>query len=100
MSDMDTAVDAAVVETLETYDDAEKHPLDHGYAYVTGVDLRTSLGRALKAHEQVTVDDNGNVTVDSVNRYASAQSRAYNALLLELEERGVEHDAHVESYHN
>lgn len=91
---MQEAITAAVLAAREEYENADKSPIDHGYAHVQGVDGRTRLASALKEHPDIDVRTGGyhgtTLTVSGVTRYASAQRKAYRAFIDELENQGIE----------
>jgi hypothetical protein len=89
------AIDAAVSEAKDAYEQADVSPIDHGFAHIEGIDGRTSLGRALKAHPKVDADDTSYITIDGVSRYLTPQQAAYRAFLETLEEHDIDHDAYV-----
>lgn len=95
MADYNEAIDAAVSEAKHAYEQADENTLDHGFAHIEGVDGRTSLGRALKAHQKVNADDTSYITIDGVSRYLTPQRAAYRAFLETLEEHDINHDAYV-----
>jgi hypothetical protein len=91
--DLQSAIEEAVYEAKTTYEDANKSPIDHGYAHVGGVDGRTRLADALKQHDDVDVSRDSyhgtTVTIDGINRYLAAQRGAYDAFIKTLQAHGV-----------
>jgi len=91
MSDIDVAVGEAVERAQETFDAADKNPLDHGFAHMD-VDGRTRLAGALQEHVEVDASDASYVTVDGVQRYCSPQRAAYRTFVETLEEYDIDTD--------
>jgi len=91
MSQLDTAVDKAVLAAKEAYDEADENPFDHGFAHIE-LDGRTSLAREMKKHDAIDADDSNYVTISGVSRYLTPQRRAYRAFVSTLDDHGVDTD--------
>lgn len=91
--DLSAAISEAAMRAREEYQAAEKNPLDHGHAFVKGLDGRTRLARALKEHKAVDVQTGGyhgtTIHIRGVDRFLSAQRAAYNEFISALKEMGA-----------
>jgi hypothetical protein len=88
----DVAVGAAVDAATDAFESADKHPLNHGFAHLEGIDGRTALASALEAHPDVRTEHWSHVTVDGVSRYLNPQMSAYRAFIETLDNYGVDTD--------
>lgn len=106
MPDTDSAaeptdpISRAVFEARATYKDADKSPVDHGHAFLKGLDGRTKLAKRLEEHPAVDVDKGGyhgtTVHIDGVDRYLTAQRGAYAAFRDVLRAEGFESAAEMD----
>jgi hypothetical protein len=94
VEELSDAIEEAVMEAQGTYESANKSPLDHGHAFIKGLDGRTRLASALQSHPQVHVEKGGyhgtTVHLQGVSRYLSAQRGAYDVFIKTLESLGVD----------
>lgn len=90
---LQAAIDEAVMEAKATYKDADKSPIDHGYAMVKGIDGRTTLAKRLQADDRVRVTTDGyhgtTLTIEGVNRYLVPQRGAYDVFIKTLQAHEV-----------
>ncbi|AGF91260.1 hypothetical protein HAPG_00074 [Halorubrum phage GNf2] len=84
------AVSEAVDAALESYENADESPLDHGFAHIEGVDGRTKLASKLRECPQVNTRDWDYVTIEGVSRYLTPQRKAYRAFIETLAENGID----------
>jgi hypothetical protein len=69
--------------------------MDHGFAHIRGIDGRTTLAREMKEHDDIDVRS-GQVYIDGLSRYLTAQRVGYQHFLGVLEENDVDtQDARV-----
>lgn len=92
MSKLDVAVGEAVSNAKEAYKNAEKSPIDHGFAHIAGIDGRTSLASALENHPDINTEYWDHVTIDGVSRYLSPQQSAYRKFVQTLEDYDIDTD--------
>lgn len=92
-SDIRAALDDAVRQAQATFQDADKSALDHGHAFVKGIDGRTRLAREMKKHPKIDVSRGGYhgtvAHIDGVARFYTAQRGAYDAFVKTLQEHEV-----------
>lgn len=91
-TNLDKAVDEAVQNAQDTYNEGEGHPLDHGFAHME-IDGRTALANAFSAHPDIEAETYDYVTVDGLSRYLTPQREGYRAFVDTLEAHGIETDS-------
>jgi len=84
------AISEAVDTALESYENADKNPLDHGFAHIEGIDGRTKLARKLRECPQINTRDWDYVTIEGVSRYLTPQRKAYRAFIKTLDENDID----------